>query len=673
MQNGPSNISTSDAKVPNPVSSTPNQAPQSGKGVSSDNKSEMSGATKRKGGRGRRKKKSMPSGNSKNKLGNPTKLALDVKTIDFRRSRANYFCPPFGPLQEVYHYLKPRMRQYYNDYCRSLRSENVNYSYEFFYQSFAYRISELYLSKIWLFAAPDRFLSAHYDQIKALLNSTQPMIKQMVQDVSKFIGNFELHDKFWVNKFPLLVVSHHWLQAAYGFCSTPPIRHLNSRRRMRTIDMSNLPIVITPIPETWPFTNDTLGALVTGEPDFLTCRDYDHDMLFSRTIQDWLQYPVDINKITIYLFNGMIDPTPTIHDWILIPTNADPNRFQYLVDEDNPLELHPTLFQGNRDEVQRPCLTRFFPWRTALRSKSAFIIQFNCEFLRSTYNSKLAREGLENITMSLAATLLQLIGSEIDTWMHYRNARFVLPANLPHNGEIMFKNEFAVTQPEGWDKRLVNNIIYNVVLIQWTDDSGQVIREPFPIHLKYKLPLWWHAYSEFDELNEMNGFLHPIDGYDDVDNIIDPNQYDVCRHWWKWCMAGIYPRWQPYRHIVQNVEAHLTSAIAHVQLDFLKGEIPVSNYKTPDFSGSSVQLSRIWIKGQSENIEHLTDSPEGEIINGFVITDRANWIPPTHVGPWDRDFTWLTHFEGLDQVRRIKDIISTFFPQTAWSIANQKR
>lgn len=680
--NGPSN---SDGRAPNPVISNVNQSQPSdsserktkpGQTQVKSGASEPSGTNKRKGGRNRRKKSSKNSGNQINKLGNPTKLVLDVKTVDFRRSRTNYFAPPFGPLQEIYHYLKPRLRQYYNDYLRSLQSNQVNYNYEFFYQAFAYRISELYLSKIWLYAAPDRFLSAHYDQIKAILNSTQPVIKEMVQDVSDFVGNFELHDKIWENKFPLLVVSHHWLQAAYGNCSALPWKHLNHRIGLRAIDMSHLPLVITPVGDWWPFGENQVPVDADNLPNYLTWPTDAAAVAASRYIQDWQygQNPVDLNKITMYMFNGMVDPGDRIFDWIAIPTNRNINAFDYHVGEDNPLEVLPTFHQGRNGNLQRPCLTRFFPWREASRTKSAFIIQFNCEFLKASYNDRYTREGVESISMTLAATLLQLIGSEIDSWMDYWAAEFVLLANPPRiPNDVFFNKKFTLTEPEGWDQDMVNLIIHGDVQVSYISDSGIKVRTELPMRLRYKLPLWWHAYDDFEGLNNMTGFLHPDEGVDEDGDPVDENQYDVESNWWKWVMAGIYPRWQPYRWIMADLESHLSAAASNVQLDFLRTELPISQYKMPDYNGSSVQLSRFYISGQSENISHLTDSPHGEIVNGFVITDRANWVRPTRLGPWNKDFTWLTHFEGLDQVRKIKDLIGTFFPQTAWTISNAKR
>jgi len=633
---------------------------------------------KKKGGRRPKKKNFQASGSKQNKLGKTTKLSLDTKTIDFRRSRTNYFCPPFGPLQEVYHYLKPRMRQYFNDYARSIQTDILNYSFEFFYQSFAFRVSELYLSKIWLFAAPDRFLSAHYDQIKGLLNSIQPLIKEMIQDVSQYLGNFELHDKFWVNKFPLLVMSHHWLQAAYGYCSPLPFKHLNQREGLRAVEMSHLPIVITKVGDNWPIRQDMLEVLADGSVNYLSFNiNPDSNLACSLYLQQWLLEecnPRDINNLTFYLFNGMVNPGDDIYDWLNIPTNVNNAQFDYHVGEDNPLEVHPTLFQAQANFVTRPVLTRFFPWRTSGRTKSHFIIQFNCEFLRDTYNAKYSREGVEDISMPLASTLLQLIGCEIDSWLDYWGAEFIAPVGDPAlNNWLKFKWKFAIREPGGFDFNTLNGIAAGTVLVQYVSDGGVPTREPLPMRLRYKLPLWYHAYRDFDTLNEMNGFFHPVDGVGDDGNVIDDDQYDIEYHWWRWCMAGIYPRWCPYRIIISDLETHWNSASQNVQLDFLKTEIPVSTYKMPDFSGSSVQISRWYTSGQSENIVHLTDSPEGELNNGFIITDRANWIHPTTVGPWNRDFTWLTHFEGLDQVRKIKDIIATFFPQSAWTISNDKR
>jgi len=648
-------------------------------------------ASSRKGGR-RPRRKSNSKNKKKNKLGKPTKLVLDVKTTDYKRSRTNYFSPPFGPLQEVYHYLKPRMRQYFNDYCRSQATSKINDNFEFFYQSFAFRVSELYLSKIWVYASPHRFISGHYDQIKAILNSTQPLIKEMIQDVSQFVGNFELHDKNWTNKFPLLTVSHHWLQAAYGYASKAPYKHLNQRRGLTAKRMSHLPIVITPVLDVWPIPVELCDKLdESGEVegwDLLESSTRAKDVKKSLYLQNWFdpdaeddgaEETVDLTEVTIYYFNGMIDPTPEIHDWIEIPTGVDNTTFEYHIGEANPFEVHPTLRQKpNKKENQRPCLTRFYPWRTTHRTNDAFLIQFNCEFLRDTYNEILAREGVEDISMPLASNLLQLIGSEIDCFMDYWDAQFITPAGEQLEGFGFYKR-FALSTPDYWDKSIVNSIASGVIKIEYKDEAGDIVRERLPMRLRYKLPLWWHAYEDFEDLNEMSGFLNPTTGFVKNEDLLpgdDPEQkeeskYDIERHWWKWVMAGVYPRWCPYRSISTHIESHWSSACASVQLDFLKNEVPVEQYRIPDFSGSSVQLSRLFRVGQAENLAHVTDSTTGEIINGFVLTDRANWIHPSRFGPWDKDFTFVSHFQGLDQVRRIKDLIGSFFPQSAWTIKNE--
>lgn len=650
---------------------------------------ESTSAQSRKGGR-RPRRKSNPHTKKKTKLGKPTKLALDVKTTDYKRARTNYFSPPFGPLQEVYHYLKPRMTQYFNDYCRSLASKKINYNYEFFYQSFAFRVSELYLSKVWLYASPHRFISGHYDQIKAILNSTQPLIKEMIQDVSQFVGDFELHDKLWTNKFPLLTVSHHWLQAAYGYVSKPPYKHLNQRKGLISKRMSHLPLVITPVYEIWPIPNELCDEYAEEDEqegwDLLVSSTRALDVKKSIYLQNWFDPNadeddeadalVDLNKVTIYYFNGMIDPTPNIHDWIEIPTGADNTVFDYHIGEKNPDEVHPTLKQQPSKELQRPCLTRFFPWRTTHRTEQGFIIQFNCEFLQDSYNEILAREGVENISMPLASVLLQLIGCEIDCFLDYWDARFVFEVGSAFP-EFGFRKSFAVREPNYWNHAFVNLLASGVVKIEYEDESGDIVREKLPMHLRYKLPLWWHAYTDFEELNEMNGFLNPNTGFEEKnENEEEPQQrdqlkYDIERHWWKWVMAGIYPRWCHYRHISMHLESHWSSACASVQLDFLKNEVPVEHYRMPDSSGSSALFSRIFKVGQSENLMHVTTLNPGELVNAFILTDRANWIHPSKFGPWNRDFVYVSHFEGLDQVRRIKDIISSFFPQSAWTIKNE--
>jgi len=633
----------------------------------SDEKIDVSSASKRKSRRNPRKKKKNLSGGTKTtKLAKSTKLALDVKVVDFRRSKTNYFCPSFAPLQEVYFYLKPRMNQYFNDYIRSISSTRINFNYEFFYQSFAYRVSELYLSKIWLYSAPERFLSAHYDRIKSILNSTQPLIKEMVQDVSEFIGNFELHDKQWVNKFPLLVVAHHWLQSAYGYTSELPFEHKNQAVGLSALRMTHLPIVITPIVDDWPIPLGWLDLNADGSPNYLSSAVQADDIRCSLRIQHWDRAGAqNLNKVTLYYFNGMVDPAD-LHAWHQIPTNRDVNNFDYHVAENNEKEVHPTFACQPDANPMRPCLTRFFPWREATRTKSGHIIQFNCEFLRCRYNDRYIRGGLEDISMSLASTLLQLIGCEIDNFMDYWGAEFIIP-----NG-FKFKKSFAIKEAAGFSFEFVNSVILGNILIEYTDDSKTVVREHLPTRLKYKLPLWWHAYDDFDTLNDMTGFLHPDNGYDDNGVRVDDDEYDIERHWWKWCMAGIYPRWSPYRIITENLECHWIDASSNVQLDFLKSEMPIDHYRVPDSNGSSAQLSRHFIKDQSENIYALESLSIGEMTTAFILTDRANWISPVHLGPWNSEFTWLTHFEGLDQQRRIRDIISSFFPQSAWTISNQK-
>lgn len=648
-----------------------------------------SSAQSRKGGR-RPRRKSNPS-TKKNKLAKPTKLALDVKTIDYKRARTNYFSPSFGPLQEVYHYLKPRMNQYFNDYCRSCSMTMITYSYQFFYQSFAFRVAELYLSKVWVYSSPQRFVSGHYDQIKGILNSIQPLIKEMVRDVSQFVGNFELHGRLWTNKFPLLTISHHWLQAAYGYASKGPYKHKNQRKGLTAKRMSHLPLVITNVLEIWPIPLRLLDQLEeedTAGWNLLTSSSRSEDVSKSLHLQNWY-FPaaeddeadalVDLDEITVYTFNGMIDPSPEIWDWIEIHTGVDPTTFEYHVGEDNPDEVHPTLKQKPSKELQRPCLTRFFPWRTTHRTKSGFIIQFNCEFLKDTYNEKLAREGVEDMSMPLASVLLQLIGCEIDCFMDYWNAEFVLGDDSPLPG-ITFRKTFAVREPKYWSHDIVNKICAGIIKITYVNEDNEEVVEKLPMRLRYKLPLWWHAYDDFDELNEMNGFLNPETGFDekgdDEESASEPTQkdafkYDVERHWWKWVMAGIYPRWCHYRVICQDLECHWSSACASVQLDFLKNEVPVEDYKTPDSSGSSAQLSRIFKNGQSEILVHTAELNAGELINSFIITDRANWIHPSRVGTWSKDYVYVSQFEGLDQVRRIKDIINSFFPQSAWTIKNQ--
>jgi len=676
----PQRNSQSDGISTNPVNSNAIQSPPTG------NRSEKqvnpvpvagAGAFKRKGRKSPRKKNN-PPGNAKPKLGQQTNLVLNIKTVDYRHSCTNYFSPPFGPLQEVYHYLIPRMRQYFNDYIRSQSVEMINYSFEFFYQSFAFRVAELYLSKIWLFAAPERFLSAHYDQIKAILNSTQPLIKEMIHDVSNFIGNFELAGEYWQNKFPLLVVSHHWLQAAYGYASAEPFEHDNSGVGLASTVMSSLPIMITHVGEHWPFPPAMLDDLGDGEGlDLLRSRNRDDDIALSLFLQDWQANnspnPVAINDITLYLFNGMINPDKKkIHAWMRIPTNRNNNAFDYHVGEGSDRDVHPTLEQVVDDDITRPCLTRFFPWRESHRSKSPFIIQFNCEFLRDNYNDKMSREGIEALSMPLAATLLQLIGSEIDTWMDYHGAWFIVPAQPPVPDHLTFRKRFALRTPRGFNHSIVNKITAGEIRVEYYDAANKIKRVALPMRLRYKLPLWWHAYEDFNALNEMEGFLNPDNDIDDEGEFVNEYLYDIERHWWKWCMAGVYPRWQPYRYIVEHVECHWGAARTAVQLDFLRQEVPVTNYRAPDFSGSSLQLSRIFKSEHSENIRHLEKNTDGELAIAFIITDRANWIWPTVLSPVTKRFCWLTHFEGIDQVRRIKDTIASFFPQSAWTISNQK-
>jgi len=608
---------------------------------------------------------------SKPRFSTSNKANLNVSAVDLHRGYPRYYVPAFGPMEEFYELLIPRLKGLKKDYLKgAFRKRPTELGASMFYRSYLFRLTELYLGKIWLFNGSERFRSMHYDQVKALLNGTYLLSSSLRDDISNFIGDFVLFDGNWMNVVPLVSLSHHWLQASYMPSTNSAWRYNNVGGAAPAL--SDLPLILTPPTEEWPVPVALYGH-VDQAPMLLDGYDDAANELITEFILNWTD--VDNNhpgnsapqSCTFYRFNNIVDPSDDWASWLAIPPGRGAGLTTWI--GQSYMEAFPIL-DFNKKVARRPMLTRFFPWRISYREKVPFIVQFNCEFLSGKYFDQHGIEPLRHIAMGISMTLRTIIGSEIDRWVNLRSAEFVV--RVPYrDGHMTVGSRFNFSSEDILITRdVVSGIANGSILVRWRDKGKNLRLEPLPIILRMKLPLWWHAYVDDDELDDMDGFFDFEDGWDaekpgfKLPQLTD--NYDLHLHFWKWCLAGIVPRWVPYRFLSAAVSNHVNTRSSFIQLDLLKDILNVEEYRFPSFKGSSLQLSEIYKSDDADIIGHSDDVAVFESFSAFLITDRANALSKYTPGPYLTTSQFLYSWEGEDQRRQIMNIVNSYFEHTIW-------
>jgi len=511
----------------------------------------------------------------------------------------------------------------------------------------------------------------HYDQIKALLNGTYLLSSSLRDDISNFIGDFRLYDGLWMNVVPLVSLSHHWLQASFMPSSNTAWRYENTGGGAH--DLSDIPIILTPPNELWPIPAALYGFDDVNELTLLDGATDEANYAITEHILDWTSVDNDHpgnstpESCRFYRFNGIADPSANWATWLAQPTGRGVGLTSWVGRSE--LEIFP-VFEYDEDLAQRPMLIRLFPWRLSYREKLPFIIQFNCEFLSGKYFDQHGIEPLRHIAMPISLMIRTIIGSEIDRWVNLREAEFVVPirargVNRDVGSKLNFSAENILINFD-----TVSGIVSGNINVRWRDKSDNLRQEPLPLILRMKLPLWWHAYIDHDELDEMDGFFDYENGFDPrnpgvrLDALDD--RYDIFKHFWKWCLAGILPRWVPYRHISSAISNHMNTRSSFVQLDLLKDILKMQEYRFPSFNGSSLQLSELYKKDDADVIGHSEDVALFDSVTAFIVTDRANALSKYCAGPYQTTSQFLYSWEGENQRRQIMNIVNSYLEHTIW-------
>jgi len=601
---------------------------------------------------------------------------LKIVAVDYSKRRPIFYSPTFGPLEEAYALIKPRMDTYYLDFMRGRNSGQHDNNYRLFYQNFAFRLSELYLAKLWLFNSPNRLLDANFAKIRELLVVKFPVIKEFFSDVSSFIGDFILFKQKWVNRLPLVIIAHHWLQAGYGKITSD--YHCNNFHGLgcNLKQYGDLPILLTPI-LAWPYSPAQLGGQNDADGNVITYPRW----LLDRGIQDGiirsskLLNPrvvdiihTDYRKCSFYLFNCMICPAHTWLDYFRFPSHqgVDPRQIDFYRNPDVHEEVFLIPHQPENYLDTSSMFLRMFPWRNSFRQNSPFIIQFNCHFIKHFGLDTRAKVGIEDYTPSISRSLAYLIGGEIDDYMQREGLVWYFNAGMEI--ELFLSKLDSVT-----DVNVLRDILVGNIRTVYYDENHEAVIKPLSLRLLYKLPLYFHAIVDAHELDNMDGFLHLIE--EATNGIPHPpfrNRYNIARHWWRWCMAGILPRWVPAKVMNSRVSGHFDWARDKIQLDFLRKNLRVEDYNVPSFSGSPLQLSFLFEEDECENLFCAHKCTPAEASSGFIVTDRICTLGDRFRLDIIESFPYRFCIQGDGEKRKINDLTASYFPQDIWSVKGQR-
>jgi len=597
---------------------------------------------------------------------------LRIVAVDYTERRNLFYTPTFGPLEEVYSLIRPRMDMFYLDFMRSRNSGADDLNYKLFYQNFAFRLTEIYLAKLWLYNSPNRLLDANFAKIRELLVVKFPVIKEFFSDVASFIGDFILFEAKWINRLPLVIIAHHWLQAGYGKITNDYHRNNFHGLGCNIKQYGDLPILITPFRE-WPFPFAQIGGLLDAAgnileyPYMLTDRNaLDGYIRTNRILNPRLgdSSHFDYRDCSFYLFNCMVSPTPTWLDYFGFPQHAgvDPFQVDFYRNPDSQEEVFPIPFQPEIIQDTASMFLRMFPWRVSFREKSPFIIQFNCHFVKHFGLDENSSIGIEDYTPSISRSLAYLIGAEIDDHMRSQGLKWYLAAGI--EAEFQLSNLDVVR-----DMSIFREIAVGNVRTVYYDENGESVVERLALRYLYKLPLYYHAIVDAREIDNMDGFLHlREEAVNGVPTNEFRNRYDLARHWWRWCMAGILPRWVPASVMSSRVDGHFDWARSKIQLDFLRKNLKVEDYVIPSSVGSPLQLSYLFKQDEVENLYCVHKCTSAEASSGFIVTDRICALSGRFRYDVVRNYPYRFSIRGGGEARKIQDLTAAYFPQEIWTI-----